>query len=1176
MDPVTALGAAGSVVGIAGFGIQLYQILSKFVSQVRSAQEQLEEVIAEIDSTTSALEEIYVYLEQEVRNVETGQPLELFSESSLIKVKVTADKCLVVFWRIETAIAGSEPDGFDKELANRLTSFNRKLASYYTGRTIKIESQLTSDPLRFRDKLRWAFQSSKLEKFCKELKRYQNHLGLLLQIVLLGQQQAKQHPTKLDNIEIRHIYAFMNIATPAELRSMALEAQQDGDRRRGRGRRPASSRIRWPLDHSQIQSPTRRNSSKAIQLPGPQRPWDHISPRATNKFVSSDTETRHARTTSPLGRLPQQKIANNGSEKHALDRSAQRQITTRNRVSDASVPSARAPNPVVIGEGTTTDQGAKGSQSTTIPSRHDVYEKPALGPPKRGSAVLQGPRFPVQNVTGRSGIEIVPYVIQEEGAYQLPISLQLARKDTSSTLSEHDTAMELAFLSPGQLQTLQRLLQYGNEAEPCKLVCLEVAKRPTRKFWHRQRQVTVAFVEGHISHMPRLLLLQADASSRQTNGTAYLQSAQEVNQGRPPSRIGLPEFQDVTNDLSDKMHTPWSQTSNGDRFTEYRIWHIEPYSAYDIGGESGKDWARSLLKEETLPRVEIKRRLRILDKDPATFQVWRSMEAAKLGDPDLDYQWSLRQLEIIRIRRFFMVKQVKAIIVYVSKAPLLHRDTPDPEIALSYVPHNSYDALHGNIIDTKHHTAAQRPTSSAGSALNVKSGALSAERLNNRESVGQNDAKVDGRPAAAMTNRHEQAIARANSRIASRPPIPSLTRRQTLTSADEYSEPDYELPRSYDKEREDELVRKIQRLELEIKHRGELEESERRTRTMREMQREIRSERHNEADRAEREPLSTQDIQYFTHKGREQKGHPRNRASVRLWERSRSHTPHQLTYYNNSETERPRVRYPSQFDRRRFDPRSVAESQNAVKQLLLEWTPTHMRDGDNEDGVVPAPYDEGNSTSDTGSEEYVMAEEFPTSQPSLVLQREQAKNSHSLSATELDDDPWSWKVRRKGVHGALPPVANQDFLEQDGGKAAQDDVVLRGWGTWGGRTGAISGSPQQLPRPSSINADDANGADEKSQWDVPQTSTSKEPTTQETNDGVRLFQKGKNIARASTLPQTSRQPWSDEDWARQIVEETARTAEDETGLDHLRGRRASFYFPMSRDSASGPYMRTTE
>ncbi|KAI0451837.1 hypothetical protein F5B21DRAFT_516479 [Xylaria acuta] len=1132
MDPVTALGAAGSVVGIAGFGIQLYQILSKFVSQVRSAQEQFEEVIAEIDSTTSALEEIYFYLEQEVRNVEAGKALELFSESSLVKVKVTADKCLVVFWRIETAIAGSEPERFDDELANRLTSFNQKLASYCTGHTINIEPQLTSDPLRFRDKLRWAFQSSKLEKFCKELQRYQSHLGLLLQIVLLGQQQTKQHPTNRDNIEIRQIYAFMKIATPEELRLMASEAQEDGERRRGRSRRPASSRIRLLSEYSQIQSPTGRNSSNIIRLPEHRIQWNNIDPQAKKNFASSDTDTGHMRITSPQDRLPtityettngpldSRKMANNDSGKYTLDRSVQGKIAAYNHASDASVPSARAHSPVVTGKENTSGLGVKGSPSATTPSEHGIDEKTALDAPKRGSV----------SVTGASGTEILPYVIQEEGAYRLPITF----------ISEHDMAMELAFLSPGQIQTLQQLLQYRNETEPRKLVGLE------------QRQATVAFIEGAASDTPGLLLPQADASRSQMDGMAYLQSTRQVNHGRAPSAIGLPEFQDVTNDLSNKMHIPWGQASIGDRFTEYR---------------SAKDWARSLLKEETLPRVEIKRRLKILDKDQATFQIWH-------------VQWSLRQLEIIRARRFFIVKQVKAIIVYVSKVPRpLHHDAPDgaSEIALPYVPHKFYNAPHGKSIDAKHNAAARTPTSSADSigTQSVKSGPLSAERPNNRKSAGQNDAKVD------------EAIARANSRIASRPPIPSLTRRQTLTTPDEYSEPDYESAGIYDRKREEELERKIRHLRLEIKLRRELEEeSERRGRTMREMQREIRSERRNEADRAEREPLSPQNIQYLIDEGHERKVadpedktrsfESRSRDRYAIGEGSPQNRAN-LTYYNNPETENSRVPYPSQFDRRRFDPRLVAESQNAVKQLLLEWTPAHMRAGDNEDNIVSAAYDEGNSMSDTGSEEYVMAEEFPTSGPSLTLQREQARDRHSESATKVDDDSWSWKVRRRRADGILPPMADdagghQDSFIQDTEKATQDDVVLRGWGTWRGRTGLVSSSPQQLSRPWSKKANDANRVDENSQRDVRQADTWREPTTQQTNDGIRPSQKGKNIARASTLPQTSRQPWSDVEWARQVVEETARTEEDSAGLDRLRGRRASFHFPKSRSLE--PELRT--
>ncbi|KAI0441473.1 hypothetical protein F4803DRAFT_563015 [Xylaria telfairii] len=1217
MDPVTALGAAGSVIGIAGFGVQLYQVLSKFVSQVRSAQEQLERVIAEIDSTTSALGEIYSYLEKEARNVETGKQLELFSESSLVKVKGTADKCLVVFWRIETAIAGSEPDGFDDELASRLTHFNRTLASYCIGHTIEIESQLTSDPLRFRDKVRWAFQSSKVERFCKELQRYQSHLGLLLQIVLLGQKQTKQHPTKDDNITIRQIYAFITeIATPEELKSMAMEAQEYGIRRRGRAGGPANSRIHWPSEYPQTQSPTRRNTSKTIQLPGPQRPWDHNDPQAKSNFGSPDIETRHMPMISLPGQAHQNnsshvngftnaqqgKTANYDSGKHSLDHSVQGQIT--NRASDASLSLAQAYSPVTTGNGNAKDQGGKKSLSATALSERDPNEKPALESPKPGSVVLQNRRVSVQNVTDGSGIGILPYVIQEEGAYRLPMSLQLAREDASSVPREHDLAMELAFLSPGQLQTLQRLLQYSNEAKQRKLVRLEVARKPGRKFWQRRSQVTVAFVEGEISSMPGLLLPQADASSSQANGIAYLRSAQKVDQGRPPLRIGLPEFQDVTNDLWDKMNTPWSQASNGDRFTEYRVWHIEPYSDYDVDGDSVKDWARCLLKEEALTRLEIKRRLRILDKDSATviekstmltnaqqFQVWRSLEAAKLGDPDLDYQWSLRQLEVIRARRFFIVKHS-----HTHTHTKTHADNNPGLLSLQYS---------GKSIDMRNRTAAQRPTSSTrcNSSPSVKSDDFLAKNLKNRKYGGKNDTKVDGGPAAEITNSHDQAIARANNRIANRPPIPSLTRRKTSTTADEHSEPDYESARIRDREREDELERQFRRLELGSKRRRELNEgTELRGRIMRKIEREMESGSGNEADIGKLKPLHAQYPDYHVHEGHERKlgepeynthslrsrshiryaiegGSPQNRASGHF-QHSGPDSFHQLTYDGDPETESPRIRYPRQFDRRRFDPRSVAESQNAVKQLLLEWTPAYMRDDDDGDSTVSAAHDDKNSTSDTGSEEYVMAEEFPIPEPMPVLQQERAKGSRSQSATKVDDGSWSWEVGDEGVQGVLPPVANdvgghQDALKRDNKEAPRDAVILRGRSTWGGRSGLVSSSPQQLSRPSSKNANDANGADGKSTREVPQTRTSKEPIAQQANGGVRTYQKGKSIARASTLPQISRQPWSNEDWARQVVEETAKAAEHEIGLgrygDRAGGRRSSFHFPAS--SSLGPELR---
>jgi hypothetical protein len=192
MDPVTALGAAGSVVGIVGFGVQLSQILIKYLSQVWSAQESLKDIVDEIRSTTYALEGVYLYLKQEVANTRRGYPLCLFTGTSLIKVKVTADQCLVVFWRIEATISGNWPADIEDRLVKKLTEFNENLVSH-SDTPVFIQSELTENPLGLRDKFRWASKASKLEKFCKKLQRYQDNLQLLLQIVQLGQERLQPY-----------------------------------------------------------------------------------------------------------------------------------------------------------------------------------------------------------------------------------------------------------------------------------------------------------------------------------------------------------------------------------------------------------------------------------------------------------------------------------------------------------------------------------------------------------------------------------------------------------------------------------------------------------------------------------------------------------------------------------------------------------------------------------------------------------------------------------------------------------------------------------------------------------------------------------------------------------------------------------------------------------------------
>ncbi|KAI1146721.1 hypothetical protein F4825DRAFT_466314 [Nemania diffusa] len=1218
MDPVSALGVAGSVVGIAGFGIQLSQILIKFISKVRSAQEHLEYVVEEIDLTTSALEDIYGFLKQEAQNVKTGRPLELFSQSSLIKVKDTADKCLVAFWYIEIIIAGSEPDGFKDEVKDRLNSLNQMFESYHPDRPIEIKPQLPSDPLRSWDKFLWGFRASKLEKYCKQLQRNQDHLVLLLQIVLLGQHQAKQKKTNRDITYINQTYAFISqIATPEELRSMALEAQEERERLRGRSRRQVNSRVYGQLERSKIQAPTRQASSRTVSISEPERP-QHFQPESNP--VNWNTGTKHRRSTSPPESLPapaenneQPRALDTNSGKHASDNSAHEQTTTHNHTPNINSSSAQADIPVNTADKNITGPEVGGPSSVVTPNENSHDEEPALNPSNVESEAHQNPKLLAQDAADESNTEALPYVIQEEGAYRLPTSLQLPRKDKNSVLSEQTLAMELAFLSPGQLNSLQRLLQHHSEAKPHKLVRLEVARKPARKFWQRQRRVTVAFIEGDVSNMPELLLPQGD------------QSAQQVDQGRLLSRTGLPKFQDVTGDVIDEMRISRGQAVDIERFTEYRMWQIEPYSALQIGGRSAQDWTRSLLKEEDLPRVEIRRRLRILDKDQSTmiektatltvtqqFQVWRSVEAAKMGDPDPDCHWSIRQLEIIRSRRLFITKQIKAIIVYVSKAPRqyemantnVHPRTSSWHLGKSKL--NTTLAPQGIVYhdvpsEKMMERELQGPTSSAGrtSFSSVEIRASPTGQQGNRQTTGRKEIIVGSRAAAEVSKHHEEAIALANRLIADRPrrPKPSPTRSQPFHGIDDYHHTrKHELARTRqinqtEREREVQLEQEIQRLKSHINRtRGIEEENEQRSQIAPRISPRMILQARNARNGADWEQVRTRDDEDLINQRREVKSiEPEfnNRliaTSRRLRDvpdEDRHRNRSSLTYDNESSAREERARYPSQFDRRRFDSRassrSMAENQNAVKQLLLEWTPAYISDEDSEDSTTSTAYGKGDSDSDTHPEEYVMAEEdFPVLEPSSTWQREQAESTQS--AVKMD-------VNLANIQGEEPDVNNlpsptksstrgsQERLKQDGEKGAQEGFISRGSATsWRARLGLISSSPQQLSRPSSKNANDENGINERPQRDTPRIPALKESATQNTNNNTRPFHKGKNIARASTLPQASRQPWSDEDWARRIVEETAETVDDKTGLDRVAGRRASFHFLSSR--SRGPELRT--
>lgn len=188
MDPVTAIGAAGSVIGIAGFGLQLSAAIYKFYSQIGDAKESLQAAVDGIDSTAVALERIYEFLQIEEENLTKGKGLLLFSNTAILGVKDTAHKCLAVFWRIEATVTNRNGPKFEQELLDRLLALKRDTGKSSQRPVLELDSSLVETASSLRNRIRWTFKGdfSKLEEYSRRLQQFQLSLTLMFSVVSLG------------------------------------------------------------------------------------------------------------------------------------------------------------------------------------------------------------------------------------------------------------------------------------------------------------------------------------------------------------------------------------------------------------------------------------------------------------------------------------------------------------------------------------------------------------------------------------------------------------------------------------------------------------------------------------------------------------------------------------------------------------------------------------------------------------------------------------------------------------------------------------------------------------------------------------------------------------------------------------------------------------------------------
>ncbi|KAI1116507.1 hypothetical protein F5Y14DRAFT_67407 [Nemania sp. NC0429] len=879
---------------------------------------------------------------------------------------------------------------------------------------------------------------------------------------------------------------------------------------------------------------------------------------------------------------------------------------------------------------------------------------------------------PFQKRTGRPEIQILPYVIHDGGAYQLPISLQSElQKTLRGALKfknpERELAQRLALLSPNQIRTLQDILRYKSEEQIRKLVQLKVLKTSKLKFWQRGTQVMIAFVEGDVSSMPESILSTTDDtlssrygypgpvqvqnsasdlehvlpsvlnSSKGVNGILNSRTKQPSpesemsatsplphlfhrnvinqipsivpNQNQPNSSGGtrLPGFQDVTAFLVNNEE--WRK-----RLTEYRVWTIVPYLDSYLTRMPSHSWDRCLLSEDFLSVTDIKRRLSTLDKNSMTvlekmstldvsqqIQVMRSVEEARTDGHEAASEWNIRQLEIIRTRRLFKPKNVKAIIVYVYRIPSSQafRGPEDPQ-----GPRPGSEINHGggqNLEPQNPTKRRQRVSTDYDSNTsyddnmtrrssfdrlgNDEDRVKRIERLKREEIERQNYAIASRRPVPSVPT---TSVGPSSLYGASRPATRSISPRPVIRgqsrSSSRYSDragyvgtftSDNGFSSRGDPEYSDESYwargtdYKGGDLPVQQRRMGEAETTEWFPR------RRIAEQEYY----PEESGRSTRNSYYgpASSMGR------RNSYSTVSTHRNSSmatprRKPYLLTYPRGDPTEDER--YPSEFDREPYDlqlsQQEIEAYDKPIKQLLLDWTP--QNDGD-DDNISDPPSNEESQVDDTagtltanesslGSRDKQPHYTTPTTTKQPEIQLDGSTMGHMIGSRV---EPAHLQPHQLSPH---PMLAGQSQIQADRSSQSPSPTLILE------PSQAPSSLEEKRAAETEIGAEAAEavlkGARKESDASITESAhwareelSGRTPAKQEhlpnlqrrtTNENNRLH--GETNQRSSSSDantedghdagdQTPRvEDWRGTDWARHIVEETAITAEPDEYESH--------------------------
>lgn len=303
------------------------------------------------------------------------------------------------------------------------------------------------------------------------------------------------------------------------------------------------------------------------------------------------------------------------------------------------------------------------------------------------------------------------YIIKQGISHAIPHRLEPGLRDTVGSAllfreSHKSVYKKLASLSPENIAALQSVLDDGESGpQTRRLVQLTILQKSSFQFGVKKEPAVMAVVEDLYPQRPwrengKSIQDDDDDSTKTPTYPRPIPPEDRFNQIK--KEFGLPFSAPVGpnsrgrlvkrrphRDIQDVSIDMMSRDDYQAALTTYRVWIIQQHPSLHQSESESQNWTKCSLTEDVRSHDDITRSLLILDSKPPSVnkkrlslrpdqqtQISRLHETLINNETDPEFQWSLRQLNLIRSKSkpFQLIPTVTAIFAYFARTPRAHVD----------------------------------------------------------------------------------------------------------------------------------------------------------------------------------------------------------------------------------------------------------------------------------------------------------------------------------------------------------------------------------------------------------------------------------------------------------------------------------------------------------------------